>query len=149
MSKIVFKLFKGFQLGVFIGLLNSIFFSFVYSGNTFSPMPPAFVEKLPNELIAFIICVCLWGLIGVIFTSTESIFTNTDWSISKMTVVHALITYILFLPIAIYLNWINYTIKSILFFTLIYTIIYMIIWSISMIKAKNDIKQINKKLNKM
>lgn len=145
-KNILLQLFNGFKSGVFIGLMLSIFFSFMYSDDVFSPMPPPFIEKFPSELRAFIVSVLLWGLIGVLFTMTNFIFTSTDWSITKMTISHALISYVLFLPIALYLNWINLTLMNILSFTMIYVVIYIFLWSISMMKVKKEITKINEHL---
>lgn len=148
MKKHIFlQLFSGFKTGVFIGLMFSIFFSFVYSGEAFYPMPPSFVEKFSSELTAFLISVFLWGLIGVIFTMTNYIFTSTDWSITRMTISHAIISYILFLPIALYLNWINFSVTNILSFTMIYLIIYTFFWVISMIRVKKEVDKINKHIH--
>lgn len=145
-KNILLQLFNGFKSGVFIGLMLSIFFSFMYSDDVFSPMPSPFIEKFPSELRAFIVSVLLWGLIGVLFTMTNFIFTSTDWSITKMTISHALISYVLFLPIALYLNWINLTLMNILSFTMIYVVIYIFLWSISMMKVKKEITKINEHL---
>lgn len=148
MKKHIFlQLFSGFKTGVFIGLMFSIFFSFVYSGEAFYPMSPSFVEKFSSELTAFLISVFLWGLIGVIFTMTNYIFTSTDWSITRMTISHAVISYILFLPIALYLNWINFSVTNILSFTMIYLIIYTFFWVISMIRVKKEVDKINKHIH--
>ena len=148
MKKHIFlQLFSCFKKWVFIGLMFSIFFSFVYSGEAFYPMPPSFVEKFSSELTAFLISVFLWGLIGVIFTMTNYIFTSTDWSITRMTISHAVISYILFLPIALYLNWINFSVTNILSFTMIYLIIYTFFWVISMIRVKKEVDKINKHIH--
>jgi len=148
MKKHIFlQLFSGFKTGVFIGLMFSIFFSFVYSGEGFYPMPPSFIEKFSSELTAFLISVFLWGLIGVIFTMTNYIFTSTDLSITKMTLSHAVISYILFLPIALYLNWINFSVTNIFSFTMIYLIIYIFFWVVSMIKVKKEVDKINKHIH--
>lgn len=148
MKKHIFlQLFSGFKTGVFIGLMFSIFFSFVYSGEVFYPMPPSFVEKFSSELTAFLISVFLWGLTGVLFTMTSYIFTSTDWSITKMTISHAVISYILFLPIALYLDWINFSVTNILSFTMIYLIIYTFFWVISMIRVKKEVDKINKHIH--
>ncbi|MGY3703940.1 hypothetical protein BW731_01380 [Vagococcus martis] len=141
---IVFQIFSGFKTGVFIGLMFSIFFSFIYSGDLFYPMPPAFIDKFSSELIAFIVSVFLWGVIGIIFTLTNFIFTSTDWSITRMTVSHAVISYCLFLPIAIFLDWINFSVTNIVTFTMIYLFIYAILWVISIIRVKKEINSINK-----
>lgn len=148
MSKNIFlKLVNGFVTGIFIGLVCSIFFSFVYSGTNFTPMPPLFIEKFSTELGAFVVSVILWGVIGLIFTGTSFIFTNTDWSITKMTVMHAVISYSLFLPVALYLDWLTLSVVNLLGFTAIYVIIYIVIWSISMIRIKKEINKINQHIH--
>lgn len=146
-KKIFFTLANGFRLGVFIGLLMSIIFSYFYSGSAYTPMPPDFLENFSNELMAYVISVLLWGAIGLIFSATNFIFTSTDWSITKMTVVHAFASYILFLPIAFYLNWVDFNRIGMLVFTGVYIVIYIVLWTISMIRAKKEINSINSRIH--
>ncbi|MDT3959049.1 DUF3021 domain-containing protein [Staphylococcus kloosii] len=69
--------------------------------------------------------------------------THTDWRITKTTVMHFVISYIGFLPLAILSGWFPLYISAILMFTLIFIIIYFIMWYINYSKAKKMVAAIN------
>jgi len=145
-KNLLLELFKGFKNGVFIGLCVSIAMSFIYSGTSFEPSPPSFINHFQNELIANSISIICWGIIGMIFVLTSLVFNNTDWSITKMTLTHAITSYVSLLPIALFLNWIDLNGNQMIKFSIIYVLIYIIIWSFFMIKAKREVDSLNSKL---
>ena len=100
-----------------------------------------------NELIANSISIFCWGIIGMVFVLTSLVFNNTDWSITKMTLTHAITSYIPLLPIAFFLNWIDFNGNQITKFSIIYVLIYIITWSFFMFKAKREIDLLNSKLH--
>ena len=146
MKKICARSLIGFPLGISYGLFFSLIFSYLYKLDNYIPAPPNFIESFQRPLNAMLVSVIIWGLIGVVFSSTSIIFTDTDWSITKMTILHFILSYVLFVPLSILACWYPLSLKGILIFTIYYAIIYVIIWFLAMAKAKNDLKQINKKL---
>lgn len=145
-KNLLLELFKGFKNGVFIGLCVSIVMSFIYSGTSFEPSPPSFINHFQNELIANSVSIICWGIIGMILVLTSLVFNNTDWSITKMTLTHAITSYVSLLPIALFLNWIDFNGNQMIKFSIIYVLIYIIIWSFFMIKAKREVDSLNSKL---
>lgn len=150
MSKKVMRYaITGFPVGIVIGLFISIVFSYAYGLTEYFPAPPRFIDQFASSLNALVISVVIWALIGGVFSCTSLIFTDTDWSITKMSVVHCIVTYILFLPLSLVARWYPLSLVGIGIFTMYYIFIYLIMWTIFMLKAKQDIKKINRRLNSL
>lgn len=146
-KKIMRHAIAGFPIGMIIGLILSIIFSYAYGLTEYFPAPPRFMDQFDSSLNAFVSSIFIWALIGAVFSSTSLIFTGTDWSITKMSIVHFLVTYSLFFPLSLVARWYPLSIVGVLIFTLYYILIYVMMWTIFMIKAKSDIKKINHQLN--
>lgn len=145
MKREIFKrILSGVVIGTFIGLSMAIIFSYLSNTGEFYPAPLRFVDKFSNILNATTMAVVLWSLIGIIFSVSSMVFEYTDWSITKMTVVHFCIIYLGFTPLAIICGWFPPRLISIIFFTIIFIFIYIIMWMVFMKKAKEDVNNINK-----
>ena len=140
------KLMLGFRNGVFLGVCGALFFSFFNGSETFQAMPPQFSEQYSTQLMAFFVTVCVWGLIGVVSTLTNLIYSATEWSILRMTVTHGSLTYLLILPLALFLRWLHFSSKELILFTGIYVVLYFILWLQAILSARRDIAQINHQL---
>nr|WP_231635380.1 DUF3021 domain-containing protein [Staphylococcus carnosus] len=99
-----------------------------------------------SEPMIMLIAVVIWGLIGVLFGLASMIYDASDWSLLKKTVLHIVICYIGFLPLAILAGWFPLTLADILFFTGIFIIVYTIIWTVNYFKNKALVDLINKEL---
>jgi hypothetical protein len=142
------RIYQGLSRGIMIGLTMALIFSSIFGGNKFYPVSPvSFMGEIYyahlNENLIMFIAVVLWGCIGLLFQFTSLIFTHTDWSITKTTVMHFMISYIGFLPLAILSGWFPLYISAILMFTFIFIIIYFIMWYINYSKAKKMVAAIN------
>lgn len=137
---------QGFPIGISIGLIYSILICYMIGINDYSPAPPIFTDQFSSSLNAMIVSVIIWGLIGTLFSSASMIFTDTDWSITKMTVIHFIITYLLFLPLSLLAKWYHLTFSNLLLFTAIFIGMYALYWMVGMLKTKKKIKEINAKL---
>lgn len=143
MKKIVFRALGGIQSGVATGLLISVGISYFLDLSDYYPAPPRFVTQFDNQVQALIASILIWAAIGGVFSCTHLIFTEVDWSITKMTLAHFMVTYSLFLPLSILAGWYPISTIDIVIFTIYFIVIYLIIWIISMIKARKDIAKIN------
>ncbi|MBF2757430.1 MULTISPECIES: DUF3021 domain-containing protein [unclassified Staphylococcus] len=76
------------------------------------------------------------------------IFTHTDWSITRATLLHFIFSYIGLLPIGILAGWFSIKISNILIFTFYFIIIYLMIWIKSYFTNKKYVTEINRQLNK-
>ena len=95
-NKIIGRIVFGIFIGIDIGLLMSILFSYLSGNKIYQPAPDRFLQLFSNEITAMIASVFIWASIGVLFSVTSLIFTHTEFSISKMTVLHCIINYIFF-----------------------------------------------------
>ncbi|MDR0879186.1 MAG: DUF3021 domain-containing protein [Clostridioides sp.] len=147
MSKLVIrKIGLGIVIGNFIGTILALIFSYASHSNSFSPSSPEFIKLFSTELNAMSVSIVLWSLLGITFTLSSLIFTETEWSITKMTVIHFCITYFIFMPLAICAGWFPLSIWSVLVTTIIFIFIYFVIWSISIRIARKEIFLLNGKL---
>ncbi|WP_101772223.1 DUF3021 domain-containing protein [Peptostreptococcus faecalis] len=142
------RVYNGIVTGIFIGFMISILFSVLVGDGNYYPAPPRFMAMHSNQINSILVSIALWSVIGLIFSIGGLIFTNTDWSILKMTVVHFLTAYVCFLPIAILCGWFPLELISILLFTAIYIVIYIVIWMISSIMLRKEVEEVNEMLKK-
>jgi len=146
MKKIVTCLGIGIVFGTFIGLILSVFASLVYSQTEYMPATPAFMSYFSNEIQAMLAAIALWSAIGSLFSLASLIYSETDWSVTKMTLVHFILTYLTFLPLATIAGWTSLKLGTLLEFTLTFLLIYVVIWLIAMLRVKKEIDELNKHL---
>ena len=68
--------------------------------------------------------------------SLEILSLNTDWGITKATIVHFITTYVGFLPLAILAGWFPLTINSLIIFYYYLIVVYTLIWIIQFLKQE-------------
>ena len=147
------KLIHAIQKGVLIGVIISIITSLIFLQGDYYPMIPVsfmgevYYERF-NETIVMLIAVGLWALIGILFTYGNNIFTKTDWSITKQTIVHFLVMLLLFLPLAILAGWFPINVGSIVSFIIIFIVIYVAMWIGTYQRNKHLVTEINSSLKK-
>lgn len=147
-NKIIGRIVFGICIGIDIGLLMSIILSYLSGNKIYQPAPERFLQLFSNEITAMIASVFIWASIGVLFSVTSLIFTHTEFSISKMTVLHCIINYIFFVPLAVLAGWYSFDVIDLVSFTVIYIFVYFIVWIVFMLINKRYISEINAKLNK-
>lgn len=145
------KLLHAIQNGAFIGLMISIIISLIFAGDKYAPLyPDSFMGKIYcdnfDESIIMLICVGLWALIGILFTYGNLIFTDTDWSITKQTIVHFILMLVLFFPLAILAGWFPLNFESIISFIVIFIVVYIAMWFGTYQRNKKMIHEINNRL---
>ncbi|WP_311407436.1 DUF3021 domain-containing protein [Liquorilactobacillus uvarum] len=146
--KILKIVISGIPVGITIGLLISLFFSYVYGLENYFPSAPRFIERFERPLNALAISIVLWALIGILFSVSSLIFEKENWSITRQTITHFLVTFGGFTPLAILSGWFPLQWGVFIFFTIIFIIIYIIMWLVSMTSARRDIEKINRNLKK-
>ena len=147
-NKIIGRVVFGIFIGIDIGLLMSIMLSYLSGNKIYQPAPDRFLQLFSNEISAMIASVFIWASIGTLFSVTSLIFTHTEFSISKMTVLHCIINYIFFVPLAVLAGWYSFDVIDLVSFTVIYIFVYFIVWIVLMLINKRYISEINAKLNK-
>ena len=147
-NNIIYRFVFGIFIGIDIGLFMSIFFSYIVGNGAYQPAPTGFISHFPNELSAMLISILIWAAIGALFSTTSLIFTHTEFSITKMTLLHCVINYIVFVPLSILAGWYGFNLAELASFTIVYIIIYIIVWLVFMFINMKHIREINAKLKK-
>lgn len=121
------KIYYGFTTGIFIGLIVSAIFSFLYHNTELRLAAPQYYASFPNELSANLVGFAIFGLIGV-FSSYASLLFERMEVLWKATLLHYFITLILVLVLGKFMKWFQESspIYAILSISLIYIIIYII-----------------------
>ena len=147
-NNIIYRFVFGIFIGIDIGLFMSIFFSYIVGNGAYQPAPTGFISHFPNELSAMLVSILIWSAIGALFSTTSLIFTHTEFSIIKMTLLHCVINYIVFVPLSILAGWYGFNLAELASFTIVYIIIYVIVWFVFMFINMKHIREINAKLKK-
>ena len=147
-DKILKSIIIGFFIGIDIGLFMSVVFSFMIADGSYYPAPVRFMEHFSNETSAMVASIFLWAAIGILFSVTSLIFRESEFSITKMTILHCVISYIFFVPLSILAGWYTFNLSALASFTIVYIIIYIIVWVIFMLINLNHVREINAKLKK-
>lgn len=141
----VFKnLINGTILGITLGLLISLFFSYIFNTNYLVPSSPRFVMQFSTPLNAIAFSIVLWGFMGLLFSLANYIFYLDRLSITKQTIYHFIVTYFGYTSLAIMAGWFPKTMIWLSVYTIIFILIYCLIWIISMREAKKLTDSINK-----
>ena len=145
--KIISHALSGAAAGITIGFLLALSFSLLNHTTVFMSSTPDFINQFPNSLIATIASAGLWALMGIVFDVGSYLIFETQWNITRQTIVHFIVTFALFTPLALLAGW--FPIQSYFMMYLIeFVIIYVIIWAVSMQIAKSKVHQLNQLLNK-
>ena len=132
--------------GIFIGLILSIFFSYLFSPELYLPLSPnsavgrwMFLHHVHGSLV-MLYCALVWGAIGVLF-SFGSLLFQKDWSLLRATLSHYLLMLLGFIPLATLAGWFPARLGFYLSLIVEFTIIYVIIWLVSHHFYKNKFKK--------
>lgn len=140
-----------FAVGVLFGLSISIFFSLISGDGHYFPLSPEstmgewYLSHF-NETITMLISVIIWGCIGILFGQVNRIFEETDWSITRMTVIHFVVSYVGFVPLAILAGWFPLQLGAFFTFTIIFILIYIVIWVYHYKQSQKIVDEINQSI---
>ena len=134
----------GLAISTFIAILNSW-----YMGDgKFYAIVPELAADLGSEIGAVTIQALCSILYGAAFAGA-SVIWDTDWSLTRMTVVHLLICSAATFPIAYLLRWMDHTAGGVLRYFGQFLTVYAVIWIISYVKLRRSVKALNQKVNHM
>lgn len=138
MRRILSRSASSVAVGVFIGTVMSLIFSYLDGAKYFSPSNSIFTSQFIRPLDAVLISVILWGLMGLVFGLGYYIFEIKDWSLTKQTIVNFIVYYAGFTPLALFAGWFPLTWPSFAAFTMAFIVVYAIIWLIAYYIDKRD-----------
>lgn len=138
---------RGIPIGITIGFIISLIITVSLKLPTYSPSSEVFDGHFANNTQAVIASAILWALMGFVTAMSSRIFVIESWSITKKTVVHFLVTYLVFTPLAILAGWFPLEINFLISYSLSFIIVYIIEWVIMMQAARARIDKLNKLIN--
>lgn len=142
MKKALLRGFLGMPLGVFISTTIGVMYSLAYG--QLMVVPPS--HGAASQLQAYLIQYVASMIIGFAFAFGSAIFEVDEWSLAKQTVLHFLLTSLVFFPCSIMAGWVQPDALSILAYFLIFIAIYLIIWFSQYNSLKRKIAKLNEKL---
>jgi hypothetical protein len=149
MKKIVFlRGLLGFPLGIAVGYFITIFVSISLGTGQYSPCVPQLTETVGSEVGAVALQAVLCGLIGASFAACSAIWEIEKWSIVKQTGIYFLITLLVMMPIAYFLNWMEHTVVGFLIYLGVFVVIFVLTWAVQYLIWRRKINQMNEKLKK-
>ncbi|USS93909.1 DUF3021 domain-containing protein [Fructilactobacillus ixorae] len=132
--------------GLLIGFWFAMLFSKLNGLKQMFPSSPDFISHFGSELTATAVAGVMWMAMGMVFSLSSLIFGVERWSITKQTVLHFIVTYVLFSTLAVVSEWFPLEFSYFANFTIIFIIIYVVMWTIEMRRARQTIAEINQKL---
>ena len=138
----------GFPIGVMIGCILSIVFSFMYADGSFHAVVPSLTEKMGNELNAVIFQTILCGVIGSAFAAGSVIWEIDSWSIAKQSAIYFLVGGLVLLPIAYLTDWMEHSVKGAISYFIVFVFIFAVIWIAKYLILRSKIKRLNGEFKK-
>ena len=119
-----------------------------FGGNYYSAVALELTAIMGGELNAAVLQYVMSCILGFSFAMASAIFEIENWSMTKQTVVHFLITAIAMLPIAYVCHWIEHTALSIFVYFATFAAVYFFMWIVQKRYWKKKVAQMNDKLQK-
>ena len=136
----------GMPIGLLISTVITIIISLCKGDGHYYAVVPALIEDCGSEINAVLIQFICSLLYGAVFAGATVIW-ETDWSLTKMTVVHLLICSAATFPIAYLMRWMKHTAGGVLAYFGIFLAIYAVIWISQYSRMKKQIRALNQKVN--
>lgn len=148
MKKIIKAGILGMPLGITIGLIIALIFSYLNHTDYLMASSPQFFTNFSSNLDGTTFSILLWALMGFVFSSSSLVFNIENWSITKQTVIHFITTFILFTILACLAGWFPLQATFFIYYFIEFLIIYLIVWTTTMAIEKKKINELNRLLNK-
>ena len=135
----------GMPIGLAIGTIITIINSLNVGDGNYYPVVPALIQDCGSEINAVLIqalCSLLYGAV----VGAATLVWDTDWSLTKMTVVHLIAISLSVLPIAYFMHWMKHTFVGFLIYFGVFLLAYAIIWLISYRRARRSVEALNRKV---
>ncbi|MPQ35087.1 DUF3021 family protein [Lactobacillus fermentum] len=146
MKKYISFMINGTSLGISIGLVISLLFSYGYHLQNYVPSSPNFTSHFDRPLNSVLASVVLWGLMGLVAKLTMLIFKKENWSLRKRTSINFIVYYFGFMPLVILAGWFPFSILNLAIFSGWFILCYLAIWIINYKIVKRELHSINEKL---
>ena len=135
----------GMPIGLLISTVITIIISLCKGDGHYYAVVPTLIEDCGSEINAVLIQFLCSLLYGAVFAGATVIW-ETDWSLTKMTVIHLLVVAIITLPIAYFMQWMKHSLGGFLTYIGIFLAIYAAIWIIEYNRMRKGVNDLNRKM---
>lgn len=136
----------GAPIGLAISTAITIIISLAKGDGSYYAVVPELTADVGSEVGAVLVQAFCSMLYGAAFAGA-SVIWDTDWSLTKMTVVHLLICSAATFPIAYFMRWMKHTAGGVLVYFGIFLAIYAVIWISQYTRMKKQVDDLNRKVN--
>ena len=136
----------GAPIGLAISTVITILISLSKGDGKYYAVVPELIADLGSEIGAVTIQALCSMLYGAAFAGA-SVIWDSDWNLTKMTVVHFLICSAATFPIAYLMRWMEHSTGGVLKYFGLFVAIYVVIWISQYMKIKKNVSALNKKVN--
>lgn len=136
----------GAPLGLAISTAITILISLAIGDGRYYAVVSTLTEKVGSEIGAVILQAVLSMLYGAAWAGASVIWDADGWSLTKMTLVHLLVTSLATFPVAYLAYWMPHNAGGILLYFGIFLVVYLIIWVSQYSAMKKRIGEMNKKI---
>ena len=138
----------GAPIGLAYSTVITIIISLAQGDGKYYAVAPEMITEIGSESIAVLFQALCSMLYGAAFAGA-SVVWDTDWSLTKMTVVHFLICSAATFPIAYLIRWMDHTPGGVLRYFGIFLAVYIAIWVGQYMRIKRNVDAINKKVKNL
>ena len=145
MMAIVKRAAIGFLVGMAVG--DVIAFACATASGASSPfVSEALLARAGNEVDALLMQTVLSGVIGAIDFAAVGLYDLESWGLLKTAVVHYLICVAAFVPVALFLGWIDFDAVALGVTASALAVGYAVIWAIMYARYKVEVNELNELL---
>ena len=144
-SAVVKRCLVGAPIGLAISYLITIFISLIIGDGSYYSAKPELIAECGSEMNAVVYQMIASLLYGAAFGGA-SVVWETDWSITRQTVVHLVICSGATLPTAWLMHWMDHSAAGVASYFGIFFAIYFCIWLGLYFGARKNVASLNRKI---
>lgn len=144
-KKVLQRCLIGAPIGLAISTIITIFISFAMGDGKYYAVVPELASDFGSEVNAVLIQAICSFIYGAAFAGA-SVIWDTDWSLTKMTVVHFAICSVAAFPIAYLMRWMDHSMGGVMKYFGLFIAIYVVIWISQYSGMKRKLAAINQKV---
>lgn len=133
----------GIPLGIAIGHVLTIAFSFSFGDGHYAPCVPQLTESVGSETGAVMLQAALSGLLGAGFASGSVIWSIERLGLVRQTGLYFLANSLLMLLVAYRLYWMEHSAAGFLRYFGIFFLVFAVIWAVEFLIARRTVRKMN------
>lgn len=137
----------GFPLGITVGYVITILTSLIWGQGYYAPCVPQLVQTVGNEISAVILQAGLCGVIGAACAAGSVIWEMERWGLVKQTGLYFLILFVVMMPVAYFMYWMDHSVQGVLGYFCIFAAIFFAIWLTEYWIGRRNVAKMNSKLS--